>query len=425
LDVLKHETALELRENKPLAENPAQQSPPSAAKAQSVWLFPIAVGGDIRAALIVGGERLTPEIKRKITRFNRQVAPQIEILRLREDLRRQSLLGVAVRQFNERLQTIETEDFWTHLAVFCAELMRAERSSLLFFDDETQKFVVEAATGNRADFIRAEAETLGQKVARGVYRSGSPLLVRDLEAARIPPAPAEWDYKTESFISFPIKISGKKIGVLNVTDKASGERYDDFDLELLNSIAPQLAVALDRAALKRKAGELEQLSVTDSLTGLFNRRYLEARLTEEINRSQRHGFPLSFLMIDVDDFKSYNDHFLHSEGDKALQLVARCLKESLRGADVAARYGGEEFSILLPQTNLKEARIIAERIRQEVEQTEFPNRKVTISIGVSTCATPTCTPLELKWQADKALYKAKANGRNNVQIFGEDDESAE
>lgn len=90
---------------------------------------------------------------------------------------------------------------------------------------------------------------------------------------------------------------------------------------------PQLAILIDRANLKSKAGEFEQLSVTDALTGLLNRRYLEERLTEEIKRSNRHDFPLSFMMIDVDEFKSYNDSFGHTEGDKALQTVGGCLKK--------------------------------------------------------------------------------------------------
>ena len=408
LEVLRKETALELRERKTGANG----------EAQGVWLFPVAVGGEIRGGLVVGEGIAAEQLKRSITRFIRQIAPQIEILRLRGELKRQSLLSGAVQKFNESLQAVETEDFWTHLAQFCAELMRAERGSLLFFDEETQKFTVKAATGNRAGFIRSETETLGRKVAHNVFQSGKPLVVPNIKETPITPAPLEWKYKTDSFISYPITVSGQKIGVLNVTDKTSGEIYDDFDLELLNSIAPQLAVALDRVALKRKAGEYEQLSVTDALTTLYNRRYLEARLVEEINRSQRHGFPMSFMMIDVDEFKPYNDRFGHTEGDKALQIVAQCLKATLRGADVAARYGGEEFSILLPQTNLKEASLIAERIRQKVEETEFPNRRVTISIGVSSC-TPGCTMQGLMSEADKALYKAKASGRNNVQIYEE------
>jgi diguanylate cyclase (GGDEF)-like protein len=399
LEVLQKETALELRERKTGANG----------EAQTIWLFPVAVGGEIRGGLVVGERVFSEEIKRKITQFIRRIAPQIEILRLREELKRQSLLSGAMQRFNESLQTAEAEDFWTQLAQSCAELMRAERGSLLFFDEETQNFIVKAATGNRADIIREETETLGVKVAQKVFQSGEPLVVPDINETPIPPAPPEWNYKTDSFISYPITIGGQKIGVLNVTDKTGGEIYDRFDLELLNSIAPQLAVALDRVTLK-------QLSMTDKLTGLYNLRYLEARLAEEISLAQRHGFPLSFMMIDVDKFKSYNDDFGHGEGNKALQIVAQCLKESLRGADVAARYGGEEFSILLPQTTLGEARIIAERVRQKVEETEFPNRKVTISIGVSSCS-PDCTQPELMSEADKALYQAKASGRNKVRIY--------
>jgi diguanylate cyclase (GGDEF)-like protein len=169
--------------------------------------------------------------------------------------------------------------------------------------------------------------------------------------------------------------------------------------------------------LKNRAGEFEQLSVTDPLTGLLNRRYLEERLDEEIKRSNRHGYPMSFLMIDVDDFKSYNDEFLHPEGDKALQIVGQCLRETLRGADIASRYGGEEFSILLPQTTLDEAEIIAERLRTNVETTRFPNRQVTVSIGIACVSLSITSVKELIESADKALFAAKHKGKNNVQIF--------
>ena len=122
-------------------------------------------------------------------------------------------------------------------------------------------------------------------------------------------------------------------------------------------------------------------------------------------------------MIDVDDFKSYNDKFGHTEGDKTLQIVGICLKDTLRGADVAARYGGEEFSVLLPQTTLAEAARIGERIRKRVESTQFSNRQVTISIGVASCFNNICTEQEIVKWADNALYEAKRHGRNNVQVY--------
>src|SRR5205814_8219591 len=104
----------------------------------------------------------------------------------------------------------------------------------------------------------------------------------------------------------------------------------------------------------------------DPLTGLLNRRYLEARLTEELSRSKRYNYPLSFMMIDIDDFKFYNDRNGHQTGDRALEIMAQCLKAALRKVDVASRYGGEEFSILLPQTTLQEAGLIPYRIQRKV-----------------------------------------------------------
>jgi diguanylate cyclase (GGDEF)-like protein len=187
---------------------------------------------------------------------------------------------------------------------------------------------------------------------------------------------------------------------------------------LFTGIAPQIAVAVDRATLKDKAGEFEQLSVTDPLTGLLNRRYIEARLAEEIKRSNRHGFPMSLMLLDVDHFKSYNDQYGHPAGDEALKLVGNVIRETLRGADVAARFGGEEFSILLPQTTAEEALVIAERLRHNIEHTRFPHRAVTSSIGVASCSAELCASADLVSAADQALYEAKSQGRNRVRVFG-------
>ena len=407
-DALRNEAPLEMRE---------RQAGETDKPPQTISLFPTAVGGEIQSALIVGDALEVDTEKRQIARFCQAISAELEILRLREQLAQRSRLENAVGKFNESLKRIDAEDFWSQLTNISAELLKAERSSLLVFDEKSAEFVAKAATGIRADLIKEKRKNLGARVAKTVLKRGKAVIVEDINQSALPAAPPDWLYKSASFISYPIVIGERRIGVLNLTDRADGEIYGAPDMELLDHIAPQLAVVIDRAALKDKAGEFEQLSVTDALTGLLNRRYLEERLTEEIKRSNRHGFPMSFIMVDVDEFKSYNDQFGHAEGDEALQIVGACLKEKLRGADVAARYGGEEFSILLPQTNSEEAAIIAERVRERVEKTCFPNRQVTVSLGVATLSLELNSITNLITAADKALYEAKRCGRNNVRIY--------
>ena len=253
----------------------------------------------------------------------------------------------------------------------------------------------------------AIAEDVGERVAKAILEKGKPVLVSDTARAHLPPAPAERRYKTASFISYPITLGERGIAIMNYTDKVGGEPFDKRDLDLLDSIAPQVAVVVDRMALREKAGEYAQLSITDPLTGLLNRRYIEERLTEEINRSDRTGEPVSFMMLDVDEFKSYNDRYGHPAGDEALEMIGQVLRENLRGADVAARYGGEEFSVLLPETNTEEAQAIAERIRKHVEDTKFPKRRVTVSIGIASLGGELTEVKALVKAADDALYRAK------------------
>jgi diguanylate cyclase (GGDEF)-like protein len=263
----------------------------------------------------------------------------------------------------------------------------------------------------------------GEGVSGSVMRDGRPLVVHDLASAGQVPAPAERKYKTDSFISYPLIVGTRRVGVLNMTDKASGGSYDQLDLNLLDLLAPQMALALDRAEWHQKATQFQLLSITDALTGLLNRRYLEERLGEELERSKRHRFPVSFLMIDIDNFKEYNDRHGHQAGDIALEMTAQCLKTALRSADVAARYGGEEFSVLLPQTSGAEAQVIAERIRHRVELTSFAHREsqpggaVTVSIGISSFGAKVDTPESIIGAADQALYLAKSRGKNRVEAY--------
>jgi diguanylate cyclase (GGDEF)-like protein len=171
--------------------------------------------------------------------------------------------------------------------------------------------------------------------------------------------------------------------------------------------------------LRKQNEDLERLSTSDALTGLYNRRYLTQRLSEELVRSYRHKGSFSVLMADVDEFKAYNDAFGHPAGDEVLKKVATILLGSTRAVDCTARYGGEEFAVLLTGTSADLASEVAERIRARVESQEFAGRKITLSIGIAEFPENGQTADEVISSADEALYAAKRKGRNRVVRAGE------
>jgi diguanylate cyclase (GGDEF)-like protein len=189
---------------------------------------------------------------------------------------------------------------------------------------------------------------------------------------------------------------------------------------LVSFLSLQTAVDVRRMVL------LEQENITDPLTGIFNRRYLERRLTEEIAMSRRYNLPLSVLMVDIDHFKSINDTCGHLEGDLVLHRLAKLAAHTVRETDVVARYGGEEILVIAPNTMINTAETLAERLRVEIlvasllspdVQTD-PPRNVTVSIGVACFNQETHGIRDLINRADEALYRAKGGGRNRVAVNG-------
>jgi len=378
------------------------------------------------------------EMQDIVTQAERVVAPKIEsekpsdvqiqleaeVARLRGEIEYRTRLDTSLQHFLERISSSEADKTYSSILANSSELLKAGRASLMVYDEVSNELVVKAAIGISIDKAELERLRLGDGISGSVLESGRPLVVRDIGSSDITASRGR-NYRSRSFISYPITIGGRKIGVINVTDKAGGGYYDDIDLSLLEIIGPQIAVALERAEWQERANEFQLMSITDPLTGLPNRRYLEERLGEELNRSKRYGYPMSFLMIDIDDFKSYNDLNGHLAGDLALQMTAHCLKATLRAADVASRYGGEEFCILLPQTPLNEAEAIAERVRQRVSSTTYPHGKsqplgmVTISMGIATFGRHIDTAERVIAAADRALYLAKSKGKNRVEIYEE------
>jgi diguanylate cyclase (GGDEF)-like protein len=213
-----------------------------------------------------------------------------------------------------------------------------------------------------------------------------------------------------------LKIKGLEQGASDYVTKP-------FDAgELVARVKVQLKLKTLQDELKRSNELLKELSNTDPLTRLYNRRYLMENLDREFQRSMRKKENLSLVLLDIDHFKSINDAYGHQQGDVVLAAVAEVAQTGLRRYDIAARYGGEEFILVLPETPLSEGMAVAERLRQAVQEMGFPppmdNLTVTVSLGVSTYPTEQIDCVDsLIRQADEALYRAKQSGRNRVEMM--------
>jgi diguanylate cyclase (GGDEF) domain len=224
--------------------------------------------------------------------------------------------------------------------------------------------------------------------------------------------------QTFDFVLVPVITDDAVIALMRLS-RPSKKPFTADELRFLEAVANQTALALERVKL---IAFLENLSITDALTGIANRRHFEWRLSEEIERARRYKYPLSALMLDLDHFKQVNDNYGHQIGDIVLQQVAQRLRRILRRTDFLARYGGEEFIVLAPQTPADRALILAERLRQVIAESPIPvadnlQIHITISIGVAVFPNHAQNESELIGAADAALYKAKQMGRNRVCMF--------
>ncbi|HZQ92044.1 MAG TPA: diguanylate cyclase [Terriglobales bacterium] len=215
-----------------------------------------------------------------------------------------------------------------------------------------------------------------------------------------------------SELCLPLVSFGDPLGVL-VMDNTKANAFSEDDVRALSPVADICATALQNA---RHYENARQLANIDGLTGIFNRRYFEQRIVEELERSARYNTPFSVVMIDIDNFKKLNDEFGHLLGDEVLRQAAQILRQQLRKIDRVCRYGGEEFAIIMPETNGPAAVQGAEKLRRTVEGWRFPGvpRPVTVSGGVAEFPAHGATRDELVRAADSALYLAKSAGRNRI-----------
>ncbi len=301
------------------------------------------------------------------------------------------------------------------------ETVWANKGVLMLYSDDRPELEVVAFKGLSKEEVDALKKDPGDTWAMTtVEKERKPILCNEMSGKSTYQSYSAASKSLPFAVYVPMLKEGDLYGVVKVGAKINGENFNENDLEFFATLSSQAVIAFENA-------RLYSLAITDSITRLYVHRYFQLRLEEEVARSRRYNSTISLLMLDIDHFKPVNDNYGHQQGDLILKEVSKILRKNVRNTDIAARYGGEEFAIVLPETTQADAKIVAERIRRDVSQCDFPSiipgqppLKCTISIGVAGFPLNADSKDQLIQKADSALYKAKNNGRNKVVLCGID-----
>ncbi|MGB9720729.1 MAG: sensor domain-containing diguanylate cyclase [bacterium] len=356
-------------------------------------------------------------INKAIKRREQNLFNQRTVESLQRKIKEMETLNEIVRAINSSLLPKEILKI---IMEKTADFVKAEGWSILLLDHDKQELVFEAAAGEAGQKLIGIRLKVNQGVAGWVARTGKSLIVEDVSKD-----PRFYDgvdkktkFTTKSILCVPMKSREKIIGVVEVVNKIGGEPFTNNDLEIFENLVQHITIALRNAQIYRK---MEETSLTDDLTKLYNTRYCNQILDELVkNRLSTRG-KISLIFFDVDFFKLVDDNYGHLVGSETLRLIGERARGVIRDKDIAVRYGGDEYIIVLPDTDKPTAAIIAERIRRVIEEKPFPaqdgkNFNVTVTLGVATFPEDALTRDDLIGRADKAMYEGKMTGRNKVVV---------
>jgi diguanylate cyclase (GGDEF)-like protein len=291
---------------------------------------------------------------------------------------------------------------------------RAEECILYLFGEGGETLQRSYSTGNIKDIDLFE-QNANSSIVERVLNSGTPYINNHYSFELRVPFSRDSVF-IHSILCYPLIHKGKTIGVIELLNKTTGF-FTREDQALIEMMLNPLAVAIRTVEMFENS---ERLTITDDLTKLYNYRYLMTYLEADVKRCLRYKKKVSLLFIDVDGFKRINDTFGHLVGSQALAEMGQVFRRIVRETDVVGRYGGDEFVIVLPETPLSAAMVIAERIRRKVEECEFVAQnlsiRLTVSLGVANCPKHTLTAEGLIKKADAAMYRAKELSKNSIKV---------
>src|SRR3954463_4496692 len=300
-----------------------------------------------------------------------------------------------------------------------AKFFKPDTWSLLMVDEQKEELYFAIAVGPAADTLKTLRLKVGEGIAGWVAKHGESLIVPDVYtdprfAKRIDEM-TKW--QTRSMISVPLKSKHRVLAVIQLIN-CPIENFGESEMFFLHSLCDYAAIAIDNAHSVEK---IQELTITDDCTGLYNARHLYKTLETEVYRSSRFGYEFSILFIDLDHFKTVNDTHGHLIGSKLLAEIGYLIKAQLRLIDFAFRYGGDEFVVLLPQTSKDQALVVAKRLRDALRASAFCreeglNLNVRASIGVATYPHDAHSAHDVIRQADGMMYMVKNSTRDNIGV---------
>jgi diguanylate cyclase (GGDEF)-like protein len=374
-----------------------------------------------KAAYLLSERHTAKELISSLKSADELLVLRGKVAGLQDDLTRKSMELATVLEMTGLLSsTLEFSKVVTRIMERIRSLVGAETWALFLVDDENNSLVFSAARGVPAGRdIRLRLNT-GSGIAGWAVQDMEPKLVNDVtsETRFTKSVDKITGVKTSSVMAVPISVKSRLLGVAELINKDGG--FTAQDVDMVKMLMKQTALAVERSALYQR---MEDLVITDDLTKLFNLRYLDRTLDVEIERATRYNLSVSLIFMDIDFFKNVNDRYGHLVGSKLLVEVSQLLLKGLRKVDIVARYGGDEFVIVLPQTGIDAAKMIAERLRKSIEKYVFLKGeslelKLTASFGIASYPEHASTQEELLKLADEAMYRVKYHTRNDVYVVG-------
>ena len=415
-----------------IAEHPGERSPQLLSEtgkffqtldAPSATFLPLMAGTELLGCVLLPNIELQPRDALLAEILAGRAASRL--LQLKNEANHYadtSLPAQLIAMTNAMLDIETTAELYPHILSTAASLLGATTGSLMLLDESGHSLKIVSSLGLNEQISKSLLIKTGEGIAGKVAATGVPIVVNDIETDSRVATTNRTRYRTKSFICTPFRHGKRLIGVLSLTDKPGNDIFTENDLQLLTLLLGQAVMVLERAESMQQAESLTHLSAVDPATNLYNRSFLDKRVAEEVNRSQRQNLQFTVVMVELDHLNLYASICGAAAATAATKKTVAAILRSARQMDVVCSFNSETFCIILPGTARPDAMPVAKRIRKACARLKAPGAdalpagKLSASIGLAAFPADGATCQALLDAAKDALYQAKAGGRDRIVL---------